>query len=92
MANTKIVLKSRDLTDLGLPRKLGVYRLGDPRQIGPYFNVPVHVLDESELHVPRPPVQLAAQTAKAACELAILHYRGLAEHLRLEILISDLPE
>ncbi len=86
---TKIILKSSELSHLGLPVKLGVYEVGDPRQIGPYFNVPIFVMREDDLHVPRPPVQIQADSALAARERAIFHYRRLAQEMRLEVVVSN---
>ena len=93
MAATQIVIKSRENTEFGFPKKLGLYLVGEARQIGggSAFNVSVDVLRESEMHLPRPPIQLQAESEKAARELAVSHYRELAERLRLDIWITELP-
>jgi hypothetical protein len=89
---TQIIVKSRDCTELGLPKRLGVYHIGETRQIGPYFNVGLSVLEENDLHLPRPPVQLNAGSATAARKLVIEHYMGLATEMRLDIVVTELPD
>ena len=89
---TQILVKSRDCTEFGFPKKLGVYYIGKARQIAQYFNVALSVLREHDLHLPRPPIDLQAASAEAARELVIEHYRALAKEMKLDILVTELPD
>ena len=89
---TQIIVKSRDENAYGFPRKLGVYQIGEARQVGQYFNLPVLILKESDVHVPRPAVHLQAGTPEAARDLAIGHYRDFAQLMKLEIMITELQD
>lgn len=88
---TQIVVMSKDCTEFGFPKRLGVYHIGETRQIGQYFNVGLSVLREDDLHLPRPPVQLPAGSAEAARELVIEHFTGLAAEMKLDIVVTELP-
>lgn len=71
-----------------------MYQIGEGRRIGEsrYFNVPVLVLRENDLHIQRPPVQLQAASDEAARILAIRHYERFAEQLEFDILITEISE
>jgi hypothetical protein len=87
---TQILVKSKECTELGFPKKFGVFEIGEARKIGPYFNVAVLVLRQDGLQIPRPPVELEAATDEAARELVIRHYKGLADEMKLDILVTEL--
>ena len=89
---TQIMVKSKDCTEVGFPKRLGVYHIGEVRQIGQYFNVGLSVLSENDLHLPRPPVHLQAGSAKAARELVIGHFTNLATEMKLDIVVTELPD
>ncbi len=94
MARTRIILKSKECTEFGFPKKLGLYLVGEARRIGRgnHFNVCVEVLRENDVSLPRPPLQLDAESEEAARGRAISHYRTLAERLKLDIMIVDQPQ
>ncbi len=92
MRYTQIVLRSRDSTELGLPNKLAIHQLGEPRLVGSSYHVPVLILREHNVTVPRLPLELEAGSAREAHELALRHYRETARQLKLEITIADLAE
>ncbi len=89
---TQIVVRSRDQNDFGFPKKLGVYQIGEARRIGHYFNLPVLVLRENDVHVPRPAVQLQAGSPEAAREMAISHYKEFAASMKLDISITEVGD
>ncbi len=89
---TQILVKSKDCTEFGFPKKLSVYHIGKARRVGQEFNVALLVLRENDLQLPRPPVQLHAGSAEDARELVIQHYRGLAKEMKLDILVSELQD
>jgi len=86
------MVKSSDCNELGFPKRIGVYHIGETRRIGSYFNIGLSVLTENDLHLPRPPVQLPAVSAEAARELVIEHFKALATEMRLDIVVSELPD
>jgi hypothetical protein len=87
---TQIVVKSKDCTESGFPKRLSVYHLGEPRKVGLHFNVPVLVLRENDLSLPQP--SASAPSAEIALKLASRHYQEFAKQMKLDILISDLPD
>jgi len=89
---TRILLRSPEPNEFGLPQRLAVYQLGEPRRVGSYFNVPVFTLRENELKVPPPPVLLQVTSAQEALDTAVRHYEEQAGKLGLSINVSDLPE
>lgn len=89
---TQIVVKSKESTELGFPKKFGVYHLGEARRVGAFYNIPLLVLRENELSLPRPPVQIRAESEDLAREVVIGHYRDLAARMDLDVVITEIPE
>lgn len=89
---TQIMLKSRDCNESGFPKRLSVYEIGEARQIGQGFTVALMVLREHDLDLPRPPLQLQADSAEAARELVIQHYRDLAKDMKLDVWVTEFGE
>ena len=84
---TQVLVRSKDCTESGFPRKLSVYHIGEARMNGDSFRVDVMVLREH-----------GVQFALSACSLpdrlsrgsSSDHYRRLAEEMKLDILVTDL--
>ena len=89
---TQVVVRSMDCGDSGFPKKIGIYHIGEPRQQGDHFDVPVLVVLEKDLHIPRPPAESGLTSAAIARELAVLHFREYASQSKLEIVVTELPE
>ena len=87
---TQILVRSKDCTDSGFPKKLSVYHVGAAREIGKSFRVNVLVLREHDLQLPSPPAHIEAESQDAARELVVQHYRGLANEMKLDILVTEL--
>ncbi len=87
---TQVLVKSKECTESGFPKKLSVYHLGEARRVGNSFRVDVLVLREHDLELPSPPAHLQATSAEDARELVIQHYRGLAEEMKLDIRVTEL--
>ncbi len=52
---TQVLVKSKECTESGFPKKLSVYHLGEARRVGNSFRVDVLVLREHDLELPSPP-------------------------------------
>lgn len=89
---TQVVVRSKDRSDTGFPKKIGIYHVGEARRQGDHFDVPVLVILEKDIHIPSPPADPETTSAVTAQELAVHHYREFANRLRLEIVITELPE
>jgi hypothetical protein len=89
---TQIMLKSKGCNEFGFPKRLSVYEIGEARQIGECFTVALMVLREHDLRLPRPPVQLQAESVEAARKLVIQHYRNLANEMKLDVWVTEFDE
>lgn len=84
-----MVLIGRDLTEQGLPRRLGLYEIGEPRKIGSRYQVPVQTVRQVGLRVPPVVFEVNASSARRAHAQAIGYYHQVAEEMDLEVLITD---
>ncbi len=63
---TQVLVRSKDCTESGFPRKLSVYHIGEARMNGDSFRVDVMVLREHGVQFPSPPAHFQTASAEAA--------------------------